>query len=361
MRLGLIIYGNLDAISGGYLYDRKLVECLRAQGDTVEIISLPWRNYAWHLMDNLSPDTYRRLVNLDIEILLQDELNHPSLFWINQRLRQRKSYPIVSIVHHLRSREGHPAWQSHFYRRIERAYLASVNGFIYNSRATGQTVQALMPSERPFVVAYPGGEHLPAQIQEEAIVQRALQPGPLRLLFVGNLIPRKGVHTLLQALRSLSPQTWTLSVVGRLDVDRRYSRYLLHLARKWHLEARVRFTGALEQSRLIAEMEASHVMVLPSSYEGFGIACLEAMGFGLVPLVSAQGGAVELVTPGVEGYLIPPEDANALGAALLELQRDRRRLAEMGLAARRRYLAHPTWSHSAAQVRSFLQDLVHAS
>ncbi len=53
MRLGLVIYGNLETISGGYLYDRKLVEHLERQGDQVEIISLPWRNYARHLGDNL--------------------------------------------------------------------------------------------------------------------------------------------------------------------------------------------------------------------------------------------------------------------------------------------------------------------
>ena len=52
LKIGLIIYGSIDTLSGGYLYDRMLVDYLRAQGDTVEIISLPWRNYAAHLTDN---------------------------------------------------------------------------------------------------------------------------------------------------------------------------------------------------------------------------------------------------------------------------------------------------------------------
>ncbi len=52
MKIGFIIYGSLDTLSGGYLYDRKLVEYFRSQGDTVEIISVPWRNYAAHLTDN---------------------------------------------------------------------------------------------------------------------------------------------------------------------------------------------------------------------------------------------------------------------------------------------------------------------
>ncbi len=52
MKIDLIIYGSLDTLSGGYLYDRLLVDYLRTQGDMVEIVSLPWRNYTAHLTDN---------------------------------------------------------------------------------------------------------------------------------------------------------------------------------------------------------------------------------------------------------------------------------------------------------------------
>ena len=58
MRLGLLIYGSLDTLSGGYLYDRKLVEHLRRAGDSVEIISIPWRSYPAHLADNFSSRLY---------------------------------------------------------------------------------------------------------------------------------------------------------------------------------------------------------------------------------------------------------------------------------------------------------------
>ena len=71
MRIGLLIYGSLDTLSGGYLYDRKLVEHLRQAGDAVEIVSLPWRSYPAHLADNLSLRLYRRLRDLPVDILLQ--------------------------------------------------------------------------------------------------------------------------------------------------------------------------------------------------------------------------------------------------------------------------------------------------
>ena len=100
-------------------------------GDEVEIISLPYRNYVTHLIHNLqSPISDHS----HFDILLQDELNHPSLFLLNRFIKGR--YPIISIVHHLRISEQHPSWQNMFYGVIERAYLNSVDGFIFNSEAT---------------------------------------------------------------------------------------------------------------------------------------------------------------------------------------------------------------------------------
>lgn len=69
MQVGLVIYGSLNTLSGGYMYDRMLVEYLRAQGDSVEIISLPWRNYASHLSDN-----FKFKLPPGVDILIQDGL-----------------------------------------------------------------------------------------------------------------------------------------------------------------------------------------------------------------------------------------------------------------------------------------------
>ena len=140
MNLGLLIYGSLDTLSGGYLYDRKLVEYLRSQGDTVEVSSLPWRNYPAHLADNLNFRLPRGPA-----LLIQDELNHPSVLAANARPHP---YPVISLVHHLRSSEQRPGWQNYFYRLLEQGYLNSVDGLIYNSETTHREVERLL-RERP--------------------------------------------------------------------------------------------------------------------------------------------------------------------------------------------------------------------
>src|SRR5690606_8282686 len=143
-----------------------------------------------------------------------DELNHPSLFWLNRRLHGKVSYPIISIVHHLRSSEARPRWQNWFYWLIEQRYLASVDGFIFNSQTTRQVVQGLVGTSQPYVVALPAGDRFQPAITPQQIEARAHQPGPLRLLFVGNLIARKGLHFLLEAVAQLPKSDWQLDVVG---------------------------------------------------------------------------------------------------------------------------------------------------
>ncbi|WP_420640798.1 glycosyltransferase family 4 protein [Candidatus Leptofilum sp.] len=352
MKIGLIIYGRLDTISGGYLYDRKLVEHLEAAGDEVAIISLPWEGYGSSLLHNFWFALAEQLRLADFDLLLQDELNHPSLFWLNQRLRQQVSYPIVSIVHHLRCSELRPSWQNWLYRQVERRYLASVDGFVFNSQTTRQVVQSLLGNLPPNVVASPAGDRFQPTITPQQIEERAQQPGPLRLLFVGNLIPRKGLHVLLEAVAGLPKSDWTLNVVGDTAVSPYTTRQIQQQIIQHGLAKNVALHGALDGAALAAKMAYSHVLAVPSSYEGFGIVYLEGMGFGL-PAIAGRGGAAhEIITDGVDGFLA--DDVATLHQQIHALHHNRAQLSQMGLAAQKRFAAHPTWQQSMSRIRNFL-------
>jgi len=350
----LVIYGSLDFVSGGYLYDRRLVARLEARGDRVEVISLPWRSYARHLTDNRSADLWRRL-NGDYDVLLQDELNHPSLAWINGRLPAGRP-PIVAIVHHLRSCEYRPDWQNAFYRWVERRYLRSVDAFVYNSRTTRREVETLIGGGRPNVVASPGGDRLSPALSREAILSRAAEE-PLRLLFVGNLIPRKGLRLLLSALARVAAD-WHLTVVGSPTADPIHAQLVRDVAGRLGLAGLVAWRGHLSDDELAAEMAAAHCLVMPSEYEGFGIVYLEGMGFGLPAIATTAGGAAEIISDGQNGFLIAPDDEAALAERIETLAADRALLARMSEDALARYDAHPTWAETTAAIRAFLLDLV---
>jgi len=361
MHATLIIYGGLDTISGGYLYDRKLVTHLRDQGDTVEIISLPWVNYPFHLTHNFSPRLLHRLMKLDTDVLLQDELNHPSLFMLNRHLHKHSNYPVVSIVHLTRSTEGYPAWQNAFYSWIERRYLSSVDGFIYNSQTTQRLVERFLVNAEaqnlPGLVACPGGDRFHPQISNEEIRHRA-HDELLRLVFLGNLIPRKGLHILLDALAWLPADRWALTVIGNQQANPSYTQALRRQVARDGLAEHVHFAGALSDLELANCLKASHLLVMPSTYEGYGIAYSEGMGFGLPAIGTTAGAAGEIITHRHDGFLITPGDVTALKGYLTELAQNRRRLLEMSLAARSHYQSLPTWSESLEGIRAFLTELI---
>jgi len=356
MRLGLVIYGRLETMTGGYLYDRKLVEHLRRNGDTVQVFSLPWRGYARDLTDQLFLGRIDELTAARLDLLLQDELAHPSLVRLNRRLRQRAGVPVVSIVHHLRSSEPWPRLLRIVYRRVERQYLCGVDGWICNSRATLAAIRELAGVDRPFAVAPPAGDRLGPGLTPEAIAARAGRAGPLRIVFVGSLTSRKGLHTLLAALAKVPSESWTLTVVGGDRWDPAYARRIRRRIAGASWRERVQLLGDIGDSDLAAHLEASDLLAVPSAYEGFGIAYLEGMAFGLPALASSAGGAGDLVRDGETGFLVDPGDVAGLARVISAMATDREALVRMSLAARRRYETQPRWVATANQIRSFLNS-----
>ncbi|MCC6456426.1 MAG: glycosyltransferase family 4 protein [Caldilineaceae bacterium] len=360
MKIGLIIYGSLDTLSGGYLYDRQLVRYLRAAGCQVDILSLPWRNYPAHMMDILRLAWVRKIACSRYDLLLQDELNHPSLFILNPLLRTLTASPIVSIVHHLRSSEDHPALWLPIYRTVERRYLRSVDGFIFNSQTTRQIVNQVTGQIKPHIVAYPAADHRqpPAHgTVVRAITQRLHRGAPLQLLFVGNLTPRKGLHTLLRALGRVNSPNWHLHIVGSPEIHPDYSRAMHELGDALALSPKLTWHGRLSDQALDHIYETGDLLVMPS-YEGFGIVYLEAMAYGLPVIATNAGAAPEVVSPGINGFLIPPDDDLSLARYLDDLLSNRVHLATLAYHARMRYEEHPTWEQSMGSAYQWLHEVL---
>lgn len=356
MRIGLVIYGDIEQASGGYLYDRMLVMHLRKRGHLVQIISLPRRTYASSLADNFSSGLFEKLKRLKIDLLLQDELNHPSLFLLNKKLKQIISYPIVTIVHMLRSNPTVSAIAKPLYRWVEARYLNSVDGFVFNSQHTKSLVQSTVSNRKPSVVATPGGDRFRSKITDAEIRARARRPGPLKVLFLGNLTHNKAPHILIEAAAQLSYGSIQVTLAGRRDMEPGYVSELRQQVIHSGLDGGIRLAGNLEGEMLAATLATSHVLVVPSSYEGFGIAYLEGLNFGLPAIGTRAGGAKEIIQHGKNGYLIPVGDVNQLARTLKRLHEDRRLLARLSLAARRSFRDFPTWEESMEQIHSFLSS-----
>ena len=382
MHIGLIIYGSIETLTGGYLYDNYLVRHLEERGHRVDIISLSWRNYYRYLGDNFSKKLLNRLLQSPFDLLLQDELNHPSLFLLNRTLRRKARFPIVTIVHQVLCRQPRPKWQNAFYRAIETRFLSSVDACIFNSRTTSITVKRLMTYDRPSLVACPGGDRLGCLRSEETIRTRAHEKGPLRLLFIANVLPHKGLYELIAALSSISPEKWYLTVVGSLSMDRDYVRSVEGLIRQKHLSRaeasqessqqtsmergqmsslensqQILLTGPLVDDELAAHLLRSHILVLPFSVEGFGIAYLEGMAYGLPAIGSSKGAVKDFIRHEHNGFLVTPNNQKVFIQHIESLYNDRERLTNMGIAALETFHTQPTWAESMESVHSFLKKL----
>jgi glycosyltransferase involved in cell wall biosynthesis len=280
--------------------------------------------------------------------MLQDELAHPSLVRTNRHL----PYPIVSVVHHLRASESRRL--APLYRALERRYLDTVDGVVTNSSVTRDAVDDLGVDPAQTVVAPPAGDRFAPEIDGETIASRAREQ-PLRVVFVGNIIPRKGLQTLVSGLAAADTDA-ELTVVGR-PVDADYAATVRRSVRRKGLSDRVRLAGELSDEDLAATLRSSHVLAVPSRYEGFGIVYLEGMSFGLPAIASRAGGATDVVTDGETGFLVDPGDPAAIARALTQLADDTDRLISMGQAARRRYERHPDWRETTARVRRLLETV----
>lgn len=167
----------------------------------------------------------------------------------------------------------------------------------------------------------------PADLQEFGIPK-----GAFTVCCTGRDVPRKGFDVLVESLARLPADVVVhLLLVG--DLDRNES--LRQQVQALPYPERVHFTGFRKDAPALAA--ASNVFVLPSKErEGLPRAVIEAMSYGVAPVVTDVGGMPELVEHGISGIVVPPNDAQALSDTLLELYRDRERLKQIGQSARRR-------------------------
>jgi glycosyltransferase involved in cell wall biosynthesis len=159
-------------------------------------------------------------------------------------------------------------------------------------------------------------------------------PETFRAVFVGSLIQRKGVHHLLEAWHRLALRDAELVLVGTV-----------HAGIKPFLE---RFGGPSVRvagftSRVEDAYRSAGVHIFPSSCEGSAKATYEAAACGLPQITTRESG--DVVQHEVNGLIIPPDDPDALAAAIERLYRDRDLCARMGAAGRKRVVENFTWAH----------------
>ena len=160
---------------------------------------------------------------------------------------------------------------------------------------------------------------------------------PLRLIYIGRLVPGKGLLETIEALRLARSRgvNARLVIAGNGPEEPRLRQY----AREAGLTREVSFVGAAygdHKAQLLAEADA---LALASYTEGLPYSLLEAMAAGVVPIVTPVGAIPDVVTEGEHGLLVAPRDAGAIAQAITRLAADRELLARMSAACRKHIAA----------------------
>ena len=335
-----LVPGELSTRTGGYTYDRRIADGLRALGWQVDVQSLgpgfPWPDgaalaRARRVVEAL-PDGALALVD-GLAFGVLDELAHAHA----GRLRW------VALVHHpLALESGLGEAQRQSLHASERRALQAARAVIVTSPFTARNLVAEFGVAASHVrVVEPGTDEAPAA--------RGSAPGePLQLLCVATITPRKGHAVLVEALAGLKDRAWQLHCAGSLTMDPACSAALRQAIAAHRLQDRVLLHGEQDEAGLRRLYPTADAFVLPSYHEGYGMALAEAIAHGL-PVVSTRAGAIADTVPEAAGTLVPPGDVPALRAALQRLLDDaawRTQLRNGALAAR---AALPTWPASSAR------------
>lgn len=341
----MVVPGDLDALTGGYIYEKQVLFGLRRAGWDMTHLALPGG------FPSPSPDVVETVeaalaaLPSNVPVLLDGFLPGampPDAF---AALRA----PFVAITHHpLGYETGLDPARSKYLCEVERANLARAHHIIVPSPHTAQVLaDDFAVSKDRITVALPG-------VQQPAAANVPLADPPL-ILCVGQIVPRKGQDVLLEALSFLKVQDWQALLIGHV-ADDTYARVLQQKVNALGLRDRVRFLGAVPADELSQHYAEATVFALPTRYEGYGMVFAEALVHGL-PIVSCAAGAVPDTVPADAGLLVPPDDPHAFAAALERILGDIELYKRLTAAARQHGRRLPSWDDTAA----FVAQALHAA
>lgn len=235
------------------------------------------------------------------------ELPSSHWYWENKLLAEEaeRNPQFAGLIPKLKDSPRHMEWKDEELRQADFV--------IVPSHHVRDTLVGVVPEEKIRVVGYGA----PPVRQRNAGASDATRP--LKVLFVGALMQRKGIGYLLDAVDILGSEVELTLVGGRVAANARVDA----ACERW------RWFERLPHSQVLNLMEEADVLVLPSLAEGCALVVLEAAACGLPVVVTPNTGALEFVRDGREGYVVPICSSDAIADRLHSLHEDRELLATM--------------------------------
>ena len=343
-KVAFVTVGDTDRLTGGYLYNARVLAALREWDAEVEEINPcgaspeEQEEAASRLGSSLDPRKFDVIVvDALARIVCSPHLD-----------RWREESPVVAMVHELPSVAASDAATD---KELEEPLLRSDRLISVSDHGKSILEDRGVAAWRIRVVR-PGSDGLSSGED----IEPPVRDDTVRALCVAQWIPRKGILDLVHAWTLRERPGAALELVGETDADPGYAA-AVRVAIADASKASISVRGPVDDAALAAAYVAADVFVLPSRYEGYGVAYAEALAYGL-PVVACDVGPVPELLGDEAAVLVPPEDVEALSGVLDLLLGDAGLRSRMSAAARRRARELPRWEETSAGFLGVLREAV---
>lgn len=327
-----------DDSTGGLIVKLKILKYLEKKGLKIEYIALLGdnnRTAKWKVIK-----TNLRLIfkysRFRDSMILETGYDAPWLLFFNLYARIRGKCKIVTFMDHLRYHEMTSTPMVLIHKIVEWIYFRTPHLTITDGYHPYNDLIALGIREKRLAMV-----QSTVNVLGNALQCRKKKTGEtIRLLYVGNLVPRKGLEYLIEAVSIADSSNIILDLVGNNQDRPDYFLRIERLINELKLEQVVNIWGRVSWEELNRLYEISDIFVFPSLYEGLGLVIDEAMGYGLPIVATGIGGIPTLVRDGFNGLLVPPADSKALALAITRILQDddlRLRLSQNSIAVARTF------------------------
>ncbi len=320
--------GKKDFHSGGYGFNFRIAEYLRAHGFEVELIHfttvppgypLKWFRASRYICGKIRAD------NPDM-IIISKSYQYLSLLRLMSAFTD---IPVIYLMHNLDWKIIRSKFKAFMYRIYVRWLLGMASTVWVNSKNTRKAIEGIGIPGKSVSLINPGFEK-----DSVSLPDRSRREGPVRLLCVGSISPRKAQHILVKACTYLEEGSYVMEFAGSIDSDEDYASMVQDLIKKENLSDSILVSGELSGEELARAYMNADILVHPSRWEAFGISIAEGMWYGLPVIASEIAAVPELVRHGENGLLTPPGDVTGLADAINGLISDRSLRLQMGEKSR---------------------------
>jgi glycosyltransferase involved in cell wall biosynthesis len=337
------IPGDLDTPTGGYRYDKRVIEELPALGWRVKHLQLSAEFPS--PSDRALAETSKAFSAIAPDALVMvDGLALGAIPLTTLKALRAK---LVALCHHpLAFETGLTSERIDYLHRTEREALSRSIATIATSRSTAELLsREFNVAGDKLTVAEPGTEPAPRAKGDAR---------PPRILSVGAITRRKGHDTLAKALSKIRDLEWEWRIAGSTDRDPAAIQTLEREIADGRIKDRTALLGPLDDAGLEREYSSAALFALPSHFEGYGMAFTEALARGL-PVVAGSGGALVETVPKEAGAFVVPGNFGELALVLRRLLTNPAELAKRADAAWDYAKNLPRWRDTAKRVADALE------